>query len=143
MKTVREMKIRISSEITNLSDRGEPVGDVEKTLECAEGFVHFSDSEIMLSYMLNIDGADLNTDITILQGEIRVTRCGAVRSDFVFREGVTHKSLYSVGAYSFDVEVTSEKQRCLIDKECVRAYVYYKMSIGGADKHVKMKIIAE
>ena len=27
--------------------------------------------------------------------------------------------------------------------ECVRAYVYYYMTIGGARKYVKMKIIAE
>ena len=143
MKTVREMKIRLSSEIANLSDSGDPALEVEKTLECAEGFVHFSDGATVISYMLNNDGAYINTDITILQGEIRVTRCGAVCSDFVFREGVPHKSLYSVGAYSFDIEVTSEKQRCLIDSECVRVYVYYKMTIGGAEKRVKMKIIAE
>ncbi len=143
MKTVKEMKIRISSEITNLSDRGEPVGEVEKTLECADGFVHFFDGEITVSYMISVDGADLNTDIVILPDEIRVRRKGAVSSHFVFREGEAHKSVYSVGAYSFDAEVTSQKQRYQTDTDCVRAYVYYKMRIGGADKQVKMKIIAE
>lgn len=143
MKVVKEKKIRLSSEITNLSDGGAPLGEAEKTLECADGFVHFSDGEIMISYMLSQDGSEIQTDITVTDEQICVKRCGAVSSDFRFKEGARHKSLYSVGAYSFDAEVISEKQRYTVSNECVRVYVYYSMLIGGARKHVKMKIIAE
>ena len=143
MKLVKEMKVRISSEITNLSDSGAPEGEVERTLECADGFAHFSDDGVMLSYLLQNDGADITTDITVNSEEVRVVRGGALSCDFRFREGVEHSSLYSVGAYSFDAIVCSEKQRCLMSPECVRAYVYYYMTIGGARKYVKMKIIAE
>lgn len=143
MRLVKEMKLRISSEITNLSDSGEPEGEVEKTLECSECFAHFSDGEVVFSYQAQSDGADIQTDVTVSEEEVRVSRRGALCCDFIFREGLEHSSLYSVGAYSFDALVCSQKQRCILSPECVRAYVYYSMTIGGARKYVKMKIIAE
>ena len=143
MKLVKEMKVRISSEIANLSDSGTPEGEVEKTVESTACYAHFSDGGVLISYMLRSDGGEIQTDITVNSDEVRVLRRGAISCDFRFREGEEHKSLYSVGPYSFDAAVSSEKQRCLLSPECVRAYVYYYMTIGGARKYVKMKIIAE
>ena len=143
MKLVKEMKVKISSEITNLTESGKPEGEVENTAESAVGYAHFSDDGVLISYVLRVDGGEIETDITVNSDEVRVVRKGALSCDFLFREGVEHSSLYSVGAYSFDASVTSEKQRCLLSPECVRAYVYYYMTIGGARKYVKMKIIAE
>ncbi len=143
MKIIKEVKLSVSSEITNLSPSGAPEGEAEFSKEEASGFLHFSDNEIMLSYITSGDGGEVETDIVISGRKIRVVRRGAVSSDFLFEEGEMHKSLYSVGKYSFEASVAARKIRCSVTEFGGRADLYYHMNIGGADKDVKMKIIAE
>lgn len=142
MPIIKERKFRVSSIIENLSPSGLIDGDPEKTESTPDGFLKISDGEILLSYAENTDGGKVICDILIKDEEISVKRRGAVVSDMLFREGYTDKSIYQVLPYSFDVEVYTKKIRSTMTKDGGRVDIFYRMTIGGADKNVKLRIDA-
>ncbi len=141
MRLIKEMKIEVTSEISELTASGAPDGAPEVTHESTGAFLHLLDEGMLITYTSEGEsGESSSTDIEIKGGAVTVKRRGAVECDFVFEEGVTHATLYKVGAYSFDTEVTARKIRQGIGEDGGRLDLYYGMSIGGADKSVRMKI---
>ncbi len=140
MKRIKEMKIEVTSEITELDVSGNPEGKPEQTRECSSAFLHLSDEGMLITYISESEDGKTSTDIEIESGRVTVKRRGDVKSCFVFEEGVTHTSLYSVGAYSFDASISTRRIRQGIDDGGGTLDLYYTMTIGGAGKSVRMRI---
>ena len=60
----------------------------------------------------------------------------------LFREGYTDKSLYQVPPYSFDAVIYTKKIRSTLTKDGGRVDIFYRMTLGGAEKNVRMRIEA-
>ena len=143
MSLDRQVKIAASSEISNLSPSGYQEGETEITEEEADGTLSLTDGALVIKYEVKGEGGSVETEIILSASQLRVKRCGAVSSDFLFEEGSEHASLYSVGPYSFDTAIRTRKIRNRMTESGGRIDVFYDMRIGGADKYVKMKITAE
>ncbi len=139
MRFIKEMKIEVTSEICDISERGIS-SDPEITRESAEAFLHLTDEGMLITYSVISEGDKTLTDIEIIDKKVTVKRRGGVVCDFVFEEGRAHSSLYSVGPYSFDAVITARKIRQDIGKEGGTLRLFYGMNIGGAEKSVIMKI---
>jgi uncharacterized beta-barrel protein YwiB (DUF1934 family) len=94
----------------------------------------------VITYSEKLEGGEVFSDITVLSDSVRVVRRGAIESDMYFSEGESHKSLYKVVPYTFDVEITTTKIRNNLTRDGGYVQIFYKMRIGGADKAVRMKI---
>ena len=140
MAFIKEMKFRISSVIDNLSPSGLPEGEPERTEICTEGFYKTDGRSAEITYSELTEGGKVVSTITADADCVRVTRRGAVDSDMIFREGAAHSSLYTVAPYSFDTEVRCRKIRNGLTGSGGRLDIFYDMSIGGAEKSVKMRV---
>ena len=142
MAIIKEKRFKISSVIENLTPDGLVDGEAEKTEITPEGFLKISDGSFEISYVELTEGDKVITDIKITESTVDVVRRGAVESDMHFEEGKTHKSLYTVRPYSFDSEITTGKIRNNMTRDGGKVDIFYNMKIGGAQKHVKMRIEA-
>ncbi len=142
MKTFKELDIKVSSSITPLDESGlrREDGESEKASVSTRAFMCVEDGKITLSYLEENEGARVNTDIEIEGEELRVRRRGALESEFVFREGKTHRSLYKVPPYTFDAEITTKRIRNEISADGGTLTVFYNMLLGGESRAVKMRI---
>lgn len=140
MKEILEKKFKISSVIENLSKSGLTEGDAEKTEIIPDCFMKIEDGEYTITYSEKAEGGDVYSDITVNETSVKVVRRGAIESDMLFSEGTSHKSLYKVTPYSFDMEITTSKIRNNLTRDGGSVQIFYKMKIGGADKAVRMKI---
>ena len=130
----------VRSVIDNLTASGIPDGEPEITETASCGFMHFSEEQITLTYTENGEGGRVFTDITVLGKGVTVKRRGAIESEMLFSEGVTHDSIYEVTPYKFDITVTARKIRNSLTKDGGILDMFYNMKIGGADKSARMKI---
>ena len=141
MRTVRECRAVIKSRIENLGAAGLPEGDVERSESRVLGFYHYdSEGDILLTYCEESESGRADGEILVSGSEVRVRRTGAYESDFSFKEGVLHRSLYKVNPYSFDVEIFPKRVRVSLSENGGGIDLFYNMKIGGADKAVRMKI---
>ena len=140
MAVIKEKKIIIISVIENLDKNGIPEGEPEKTETVADGFFKISDDSFIIMYSEQSEGGKIVSDIEITKDSVSVKRRGGLESNLLFTEGETNKSLYTVPPYSFDVEIFTKKIRNNLTRDGGRLDIFYKMSIGGQDKNVRMKI---
>ncbi|MBE6644657.1 MAG: DUF1934 domain-containing protein [Ruminococcaceae bacterium] len=140
MAIIKEKTVKISSVIENLLPSGLCDGEAEKSESSVEGFLKISDGGYEITSSEMTEGGKLVTDIFICAGSVRVKRVGAIESDMLFEEGLSHKSLYSIPPYSFDAEVATKRIRNSMKRDGGRIDIYYDMKIGGAKKRVKMRI---
>ncbi len=140
MAVIKEKKIKMSSVIENLLPSGLTDGEPEKAETSADGFLKISDGEYTLSYVEITEGGRVCADIFVTESSVRVKRAGAIESDMLFEEGVTHCSLYGVPPYSFDTEIYTRRIRNEITRDGGKIDIFYTMKIGGAEKKVKMRI---
>jgi uncharacterized beta-barrel protein YwiB (DUF1934 family) len=140
MAIIKEMNIRFSSVIENLSPTGLTEGEAEKTEICAEGFYYIHDDRYEISFREETEGGAVFSDITVRDTEITLKRRGAIVSDMRFAEGECDRSLYQVPPYSFDTEIRTKKIRNGLTRDGGSVAIFYEMKIGGADKSVRMKI---
>lgn len=140
MAIIKEVNIRFSSIIENLSPTGLPDGEPEKTETRAEGFLYVYGDRFEISFRESAEGGPVFSDITAKAEEILLKRRGAIVSDMRFAEGESDKSLYQVPPYSFDAEIYTRKIRNELSKDGGKITIFYTMKIGGADKNVRMKI---
>ena len=137
---IKEKKFKISSVIENLLPSGLIDGEAERTEISPDGFLKISEGEYEITYSELTEGGKVVSDITVTERSVRVKRAGAVESDMHFEEGLTHKSVYTVEPYSFDVEIATRKIRNNMTRDSGMLDIHYSMKIGGADKAVRMKI---
>ena len=140
MTQIKEKKIRISSVIENLSSDGFAEGEAERSESTSLGFFKISEDEYNLTCAEDTEGGRLVTDIVITDNTVRVKRTGAIESEMIFKEGMLHKSIYSIPPYSFDAEIMTRKIRSSMRCDGGRVDIFYSMKIGGAEKYVKMRI---
>ena len=140
MAFIKEKKFYVGSVIENLTASGLVEGDVEKTETRPEGFYKVSDEELVISEREESENGPIICDVTVRESSVTVKRAGAVVSLMEFEEGKTHKSVYSVPPYSFDIEIYTKKIRNNLGRDGGRLDIHYKMNIGGADTNVRMKI---
>ena len=95
---------------------------------------------LRLTYEEKSEGGPIKSDITVTAEHIRVRRTGAIESDFMFIEGETTRSLYKITPYAFDAEITTKKIRNNLTRDGGKLTIYYDMTVGGAEKNVRMSI---
>ena len=140
MAQIKEKKIKIASVIENFCSDGFAEGELERSESCSSGFLKISDNEYNLTCAEDTEGGRLVTDIVITEDTVRVKRVGAIESEMIFKEGMIHKSTYSIPPYSFDSEIMTKKIRNAMTSDGGRVDIFYNMKIGGAEKYVKMRI---
>ncbi|MBR5817809.1 MAG: DUF1934 domain-containing protein [Clostridia bacterium] len=129
--------------ITSIIDELDECGMVESS-DKSENTADLTVTEVggilTLSFTELSDGGKTDSLITVKGDEITVSRKGAVVSEFVFREGFCHKSLYKVVPYSFDAEIFTRKIRNNLTRGVGTLSILYDMTVGGGKKRVNMKI---
>ena len=140
MPKIQEIKLKIESVIENVGASGLPEGDAERTVTEAEGFIHYTDDGVLLTYSEHTDGGDVFSDIAYSDGEVIVKRRGAIISEMRFKEGTEHSSLYEIPPYKFDATVKTRRIRAEFPEEGGNISLFYNMKIGGAEKNARMKI---
>ena len=140
MATFKEVKLNILSVIDNLLASGLTDGESERNESSRSGFMKLDTDAFVISYLEELDGGKVTTDIEIKNDTVSLLRRGAVVSEFFFKEGVKHSSLYQIPPYSFDAEIFTKRIRCSLSEEGGEISLVYNMKIGGADKAVRMKI---
>lgn len=136
---MKKVKIQIESTVEELDDAGLTESS-ERTESLATGDLEKIGNEIRISYSETEENITTKTLITHRESEVRVKREGGVEYEFIFREGETTSSLYSVPPYSFDTEIYTGKIRSSLTEEGGEISLLYYMTIGGAKKRTRMKI---
>lgn len=140
MAIIKQAEIKILSVIENLGADGLPEGDAERNESLATGYFHITDGVTFATYTEQTEGGDISSEVRVEQDGVRVIRRGAIESEMYFSEGVTHSSLYKVGPYAFDAEISTRKIRLELSEDGGRVDMFYNMKIGGAEKSARMKI---
>ena len=140
MPKIEEIKLKIESVIENIGPSGLPEGDAERTVTEADGFIHYTDGGILLTYSEHTDNGDVFSDISYSDGTVLVKRRGALISEMLFKEGVEHSSVYEILPYKFDATVKTKKIRAQLSDGDGTISLFYNMKIGGAEKNARMKI---
>ena len=131
---------KIESVIENLNSSGLVDGEAERNVNECEGFLRYSDGEAVITYSESGESGSVTSEIKYKDGEATVKRSGAIDSELYFKEGVTHRSIYSVVPYKFDAEVHTRRIRASLGECGGTLDLFYNMKIGGADKSARMKI---
>lgn len=138
-QTMKKVKIEIESTVEDIDDAG-LVESSDKTHTEALGTLIEKDNCIFLSYSETNESITTKSDIIISDGEITVERSGGVEYKFLFAEGKTTKSLYTVPPYSFDTEIYTRRIRKEFVGLIKKITLIYDMTIGGAKKKTRMNI---
>ena len=137
--TYKDVKIEIDSLIEDLDDNG-LVADSAKASTLSEGKMRADGNEFFLFYTETAENEKTESEISLKNGLVSVSRSGSLRCDFLFAEGKTTSTVYSVGGYSFDAEIYTRKIRSSFGEDGGKISLIYDMTIGGAKKKTKMKI---
>ena len=140
MPVINEVELIIQSVIENLDSAGLPEGDSEKNTSDAKGILSIFDDESVLNYSEKGEGGETFTEIRISSDSVTVKRSGSVESEFYFKEGEEHHSVYSVPPYKFDATIRTRRIRKEINALGGSLDLIYNMRIGGADKSARMRI---
>ena len=140
MPKIEEIKIKIESVIENIDSSGLPEGDAERTVTECDGFIHYTENGILLTYSEKTDNGDVYSDITYSDGEVWVKRRGALVSELFFKEGAEHTSVYEIPPYKFDASVKTRRIKADLSETGGVISLFYNMKIGGAEKSARMKI---
>ena len=135
-----EAKIRIQSKIENLDESGLPLGDIERSDDSFSGSYEYSGGSARLCYIERGESGEVRSEILVSDGTVTVKRSGAIESVFVFAPDREYNTLYSVVPYKFDVRLKPRKISTELGSRGGHVDLLYNMSIGGADKAVRMKI---
>lgn len=136
---VKDVKIEIDSLIEDLDDSGLTV-DSSKTSTSSEGKMKIGVDSFFIFYTEDGENGKTESEIAITGDTVSVRREGTLKCDFLFSEGKTTSSIYSVGQYSFDSEIYTRKIRTSFSENGGEISLIYDMTLGGAKKKTKMKI---
>ena len=136
---MKNVKREIDSIVEDMDDAG-LVENSDKTHSSAIGSMETDGEKITLSYTEKNDDSRVESEIVISEDSVSVKRSGSVKYDFLFSEGKTTSSLYSVPPYSFDTEIYTRRIRDELTSQGGRLTLIYDMTIGGAKKKTRMTI---
>lgn len=137
---MKKVKIEIESLIEELDDSG-LVESSDKTRTVSEGIMKNEGSKIRLTYTEKSENASIESEISVSESEVTVSRRGGAEYDFIFREGEKTDALYSIPPYSFDAEIYTRRIRNALCEGVGEITLIYDMTLGGARKRTKMKIL--
>ncbi len=137
---MKNVKIEIESLIEELDDSG-LVESSDKTRTVSEGIMKNEGSKIRLTYTEKSENASIESEISVSEAEVTVSRRGGAEYDFIFREGEKTDALYSIPPYSFDAEIYTRRIRNALCEGVGEITLIYDMTLGGARKRTKMKIL--
>ena len=143
MAFIYEMEFRTHSVIENLDGAGLAEGEPEISIITSEGFLRVGEEERVISYTEKTEGGRVVCELTLKEGEVRLSRRGAVVFDATFREGESYSGIYSVPPYSFDTEIKTKRIRDGITKAGGELSIIYNMNIGGQEKAVRLRVTAK
>lgn len=129
----------VSSIIENI-DGGTGTSDTERSDTKATGALRMDADQITLTYTEKSESGNVHTSICKSGNTVTVKRSGAIDSLMVFEEGEHFSSLYTLGAYKFDMSLYTRKIRCDIGERGGVLRLIYDMEVGGAKKSCIMKI---
>jgi uncharacterized beta-barrel protein YwiB (DUF1934 family) len=140
MAFVKEVTLVVKSTIENIED-----GVVDHALDevsesTVSGFMKPTEDGFFLTYSEDGDGGRTVSDVTVSENSVRVRRIGSVVSDLMFEVGVVHTSIYEVPPYKFDMSVEATKIRNTLSLGAGMLDLFYKMTVGGAEKKVRLRI---
>ena len=135
--------ISLTSTIENITETGLPTNDRETSNTTASGVLTIGERGGIVSFTESTEGGEVKTKIELLKDKIRVRRHGAIESDMLFSEGISHRSVYSIPPYSFDASIFTRRIRGEIGETGGRVDIFYDMEIGGAKKSVKMSLVCD
>ena len=140
MAFVKEVTLVVKSTIENIED-----GVVDHALDevsenTVSGFMKSTEDGFFLTYSEEGDGGRTVSDVTASENCVRVRRIGSVVSDLMFEVGVVHTSIYEVPPYKFDMSVEATKIRNTLSLGAGMLDLFYKMTVGGAEKKVRLRI---
>ncbi len=133
--------LKITSNVINLDEGGKPDGAPEKDELCVTGSVQTDKSSTVLSYKETRDGSSVFCEITVKNDTVEVRRRGDVSCDMLFSKGKKYETLYKVPPFSFDMEIYTLRIENNIDAENGALSLLYDMTVGGAKKRCRMKIL--
>ncbi len=136
----KNVKIEIDSLIEDLDDSGLAL-DSSKNKITAEGKMKSDNGEVFLFYTETSENGKTESELSLCGRELTLKRKGGISSDFLFSEGKASASLYSVGQYAFDCEIYTRKIRTAFNEDGGEITLIYDMTLGGAKKKTKMKIL--
>lgn len=145
MPSFKEKNITVLSVIDEIGEDG----SVESGDRCeirAVAYFGVSEGGYTLSYAEEGEGGRVDTLITVNTGNgnfVTVSRHGALESELRFGDGLVYNTLYSAPPYSFDMQVRTVKIRNELTSDGGSLSIIYDMTVGGAKKHVRMKIGVE
>ena len=95
----------------------------------------------LFTYSEEQGGAEIKTHLYVLpDGAVRLYRTGGIIWDVTLREGEKSTTVYSIPPYSFDAEVLPRRVTAIQDGDRYDIRLVYSMTVGGANKDVKMRI---
>jgi uncharacterized beta-barrel protein YwiB (DUF1934 family) len=131
---------KITSNVINLDESGKPDGDIENDEFSVSGTLKTESGVTTIKYKEERDGAKILCEISADGDEVKVARRGDVVCDMIFSLEKTHKSLYRIPPFSFDMEISTSRIENTIEKSGGTLSLFYSMNVGGAKKRCRMKI---
>lgn len=140
MAFVKEVTLVVKSTIENIEDGAIDHALDEVSESTVSGFMKPTEDGFFLTYSEEGDGGRTVSDVTVSESCVRVRRIGSVVSDLMFEVGVVHTSIYEVPPYKFDMSVEATKIRNTLSLGAGMLDLFYKMTVGGAEKKVRLRI---
>ena len=138
---LKKVQLKIESQIENLDERGSVCDNTEHSADTHTGAMKIFGNAISLSFRENTESGSVFSDILIHEsGAVTVRRSGAIDSTMYFKEGEEYNTVYSLPPYKFDMTVKTEMVKNSLSIFGGTLEISYSMSVGGADKRVKMRI---
>lgn len=135
MTTETTVRLSLSSEITD-DESGEREQDTRELV----GLFRAREGLCRLTYAEPSEGGEVQSELLLSDGRVRLCRTGALRSDIVFTEGLSHSSLYEIPPYRFDMTVTTERVRVALDGARGDIELCYRTELGGASRHCRLTL---
>ena len=135
--------LKITSNVINLDESGKPDGASEKDELCVTGSKKTEKGVTTLSYEEKREDSSVLCEIEITEDKVKVKRRGDVSCDMLFSLEKKHKTIYNVPPFSFDMEISTVRIENTLGEDGGILTLLYDMTVGGAKKRCRMKIICE
>ncbi len=117
-------------------------GETDEIKTEASGVLRKSAASLTLTYSERCEEGTTLCRVRIAGDTVTVERRGAILSELRFRTGETHRSLYRIPPYSFDMELTTHALSVKEEAGCLTVSVTYTATVGGASQKTRFCLTA-
>ena len=143
MQEAINLSLTVLSVIDNLDDFGLSDGDPEINSFTTDGTLTENERFTKLTFCEMSDSGEIFSTLYVTADEVRLFKRGAIDTDMRFAKGACERTIYRVGPYAFDMEITTRGVRSSLTSDGGELTLIYSMNIGGQDKNVRMNITAK